>query len=107
MTGKSKGHIGRIISVVPSKNVAYVEGAGIVSRHTKPNSQNPDGGIIKKESPISISNLMMVDGKGNHSKVGVKFDEKTGKRQRFFKTTGEIVKWKHIHLDLKTNTRAR
>ena len=92
MTGKSKGHIGRIISVVPSKNIAYVEGAGIVSRHTKPNSQNPDGGIIKKESPISISNLMMVDGKGNHSKVGVKFDEKTGKRQRFFKTTGEIVK---------------
>ena len=84
--------IGRIISVVPNKNVAYVEGAGIVSRHTKPNSQNPDGGIIKKESPISISNLMMVDGKGNHSKVGVRFDEKTGKRQRFFKTTGEIVK---------------
>ena len=92
ITGKSKGHIGRVISVVPKKNVAYVEGAGIVSRHTKPNSQNPDGGIIKKESPISISNLMMVDGKGNHSKVGVKFDEKTGKRQRFFKTTGEIVK---------------
>lgn len=92
MTGKSKGHIGRIISVVPNKNVAYVEGAGIVSRHTKPNSQNPDGGIIKKESPICISNLMLVDGKGNHSKVGVKFDEKTGKRQRFFKTTGEIVK---------------
>ena len=92
MTGKSKGHIGRIISVVPNKNVAYVEGAGIVSRHTKPNSPNPDGGIIKKESPISISNLMMVDGKGNHSKVGVRFDEKTGKRQRFFKTTGEIVK---------------
>ena len=107
MTGKSKGHIGRVISVVPNKNVAYVEGAGIVSRHTKPNSQNPDGGIIKKESPISISNLMLVDGKGNHSKVGVKFDEKTGKRQRFFKTTGEIVKWKHIHLDLKTNTIAR
>ena len=92
MTGKSKGHVGRVIAMVPNKGVAFVEGASIVSRHTKPNAQHPDGGIIKKESPIHLSNLMLVDGKGNPSKVGVRFDEKTGKKNRFFKTTGEILK---------------
>ena len=92
MTGKSKGHVGRVISMVPNKGIAFVEGASIVSRHTKPNAQHPDGGIIKKESPLHLSNLMLVDGKGNPSKVGVKFDKKTRKKNRFFKTTGEILK---------------
>ena len=92
ITGKSKGHIGRIIDVNPNKWVALVEGASIVSRHTKPNSSNPEGGIIKKESPINLSNLMLVDSKGNASRVGVKFDKKTGKKNRYFKKTGEIIK---------------
>jgi len=92
MCGKSKGHVGRIISMMPSKGVAYVEGAAIVSRHTKPNAQHQEGGIIKKESPIHLSNLMLVDTKGNHSRLGVKFDEKTGKKHRYFKKTGQIVK---------------
>ena len=92
MTGKSKGHVGRVIAMVPNKGVAFVEGASIVSRHTKPNAQHPDGGIIKKESPIHLSNLMLVDGKGNASKVGVKIDKKTGKKSKYFKTTGEIIK---------------
>mgnify|MGYP002882853030 CR=1 FL=1 len=99
IAGKSKGHVGRIISVIPSKSVAYVEGAQIVSRHTKPSSQHPEGGIIKKESSIHLSNLMLVDSKGNASRVGVKFDKKTGKKNRFLKKTGEIVKWKNIYLD--------
>ena len=92
ITGKSKGHVGRIISVFPQKGVALVEGANIVSRHTKPNSESPDGGIIKKEAPIHLSNLMLVDSKGNASKIGVKIDQKTGKKNRYFKKTGEIVK---------------
>ena len=91
-TGKSKGHIGRIISMDPSKSVAFVEGANMVSRHTKPNSQHPDGGIIKKESAINLSNLMLVDSKGNASKIGVKFDKKTGKKNRYFKKSGEVIK---------------
>tara|TARA_Y100000994_G_scaffold243916_1_gene242939 strand:+ start:329 stop:565 length:237 start_codon:yes stop_codon:yes gene_type:complete len=78
--------------MMPSKGVAYVEGAAIVSRHTKPNAQHQEGGIIKKESPIHLSNLMLVDTKGNHSRLGVKFDEKTGKKHRYFKKTGQIVK---------------
>ena len=92
MCGKSKGHIGRIIAMIPAKSVAYVEGAAIVSRHTKPNAQHQEGGIIKKESPIHLSNLMLVDTKGNPSRVGIKFDEKTGKKHRYFKKTGQIVK---------------
>ena len=92
MTGKSKGHIGRIISMQPAKGVAFVEGANIVSRHTKPNSQYPDGGIIKKESSIHLSNLMLVDSKGDASRLGVKIDKKSGKKNRYFKKSGEIVK---------------
>lgn len=92
MTGKSKGHVGRIISMVPNKGVAFVEGANMVSRHTKPNSQHPDGGIVKKESPINLSNLMLVDSKGNPSKIGIKIDKKSGKKNRYFKKSGEIVK---------------
>ena len=92
MTGKSKGHIGRIISMQPAKGVAFVEGANMVSRHTKPNSQYPDGGIIKKESSIHLSNLMLVDTQGNVSRLGVKIDKKSGKKNRYFKKSGEIVK---------------
>ena len=92
INGKSKGHIGRIISMLPNKGVALVEGANIVSRHTKPNAESPDGGIIKKEAPINLSNLMMVDTKGKASKIGIKINKKTGKKSRYFKKTGEIIK---------------
>tara|TARA_B100000902_G_scaffold380336_1_gene415616 strand:+ start:614 stop:934 length:321 start_codon:yes stop_codon:yes gene_type:complete len=92
ISGKSKGHVGRVISMIIDKNRAFVEGANMVSRHTKPNAKNQEGGIIKKESSIHISNLMLVDSKGNPSKVGVKFDTKTGQKQRYFKKTGELLK---------------
>ena len=78
--------------VFPDKSVALIEGANMVSRHTKPNSENPDGGIIKKEAPINLSNLMLVDSKGKASRTGIKIDKKTGKKNRYFKKTGEIVK---------------
>ena len=90
--GKSKGHVGRIIAMIPNKGVALVEGAAIVSRHTKPNAQHQEGGIVKKESPIHLSNLMLVDSKGNSSRTGFKLDEKTGKKHRYFKKTGQILK---------------
>ncbi len=92
IVGKSKGHVGRIIAMFPSKGVALVEGASMVSRHTKPNSESPEGGIIKKESPINFSNLMLVDSKGKASRVGMKIDKKTGKKNRYFKKSGEVVK---------------
>ena len=70
-----------------------VEGVNMVSRHTKPNAANPQGGILKQESSINISNLMLVDPKsGKPSKVGRKIDEKTGKLVRFAKKSGEVIK---------------
>ena len=65
----------------------------MVSKHTKPNVANPQGGIVKQESPIHISNLKLVDpSSGNATRVGRKRDEKTGKIVRFSKTTKEVIK---------------
>ena len=92
ISGKEKGKKGRIVSIDKKKYGALVEGLNLVSKRTKPNSENPKGGIIQKESRIHISNLLLVDGKGKPSKIGVRIDKKTGKKERFFKTTGSIIK---------------
>ena len=62
-TGNSKGSRGKVIRVYPKLNRALVEGVNMVSKHTKPNAENPQGGIIKKEATIHISNLVLVDPK--------------------------------------------
>jgi len=92
MTGRDKGKKGRIISINRVKYTAIVEGVNLVSKHTKPNQDNPKGGVIKKEASINISNLLLVDSKGKPSKIGKKINKKTGKKERFFKTTGDLVK---------------
>ena len=93
IAGTSKGKEGKIIKVIPSTNRAIVEGVNMVSKHTKPNAANPQGGILKQESSIAISNLMLVDPKsGNPTRVGRKIDEKTGKLVRFAKKSGEVIK---------------
>ena len=93
LTGTSKGKEGKIIKVIPSTNRAIVEGLNMISKHTKPNAANPQGGILKQEASIDISNLMLVDPKsGNPSRVGRKRDEKTGKLVRFAKKSGEVIK---------------
>ena len=72
-TGNSKGSKGKVIRVYPKLNRALVEGVNMVSKHTKPNAENPQGGIIKKEATIHISNLMLVDPKtGEPTKIGRK-----------------------------------
>ena len=92
-TGNSKGVKGKVIKVFPKENKAVVEGVNLVSKHTKPNAANPQGGIIKQEAKIHISNLMLIDPKsGNPTKVGRKRDEKTGKLVRVVKKTGEVIK---------------
>ena len=92
-TGNSKGIKGKVIKVFPKENRAMVEGVNLVSKHTKPNAANPQGGIIKQESKIHISNLMLVDPKsGNPTKVGRRRDGKTGKLVRIAKKTGEVIK---------------
>jgi len=93
LAGTSKGKEGKIIKVIPSSNRAIVEGVNMVSKHTKPNAANPQGGILKQEASIDISNLMLVDPKsGTPTRVGRKRDEKTGKLVRFAKKSGEVIK---------------
>ncbi len=92
-TGNSKGVKGKVIKVYPSKNRAMVEGANMISKHTKPNAASPQGGIVKQEASIHISNLVLVDpSTGEATKIGRKVDEKTGKIVRYSKNSGEVIK---------------
>jgi large subunit ribosomal protein L24 len=92
-TGNSKGVKGKVIKVYPKENKAMVEGANLISKHTKPNAANPQGGIVKQEAKIHISNLILIDPKsGESTRVGRRRDEKTGKLVRISKKTGEVIK---------------
>ena len=91
VSGNYKGKSGRVLEIIRNDNKAIVEGINIISRHTKPNQKNPDGGIIKKEAPIFISKLMLVDPKtSTPTRVGRKLNDK-GKLVRFAKKTGEVI----------------
>ena len=90
--GDSRGQQGKILFVMPEKNRAIVEGINLASKHTKANQQNTQGGIVKKELTIHLSNLMLVDpASGNPTRVGRKLNDKE-KLQRFSKKTGEFIK---------------
>jgi large subunit ribosomal protein L24 len=92
-TGNSKGVKGKVVKVLPKENRAMVEGANLVSKHTKPNAASPQGGIVKQEATIHISNLVMVDPKsGEATKVGRKIDKKSGKIVRYSKNSGDVIK---------------
>ena len=92
IAGDSKGSQGKVLEVNAVTNRAVVEGANMVSKHTKPNAANPNGGIIKQAAPIHISNLMLVDPKsGKPTRVGRKRND-AGKLVRIAKTTGEEIK---------------
>ncbi|MBI1222928.1 MAG: 50S ribosomal protein L24 [Bacteroidetes bacterium] len=90
IAGEFKGKEGRVLSVSPKENRAKVEGLNLVKRHTKPNAQNPNGGIIEKEAPIHVSNLMLVDGKGNPTRI--KRERVEGEMSRVSKKSGEVIK---------------
>ncbi len=92
IAGDSKGQQGKVLSVLKEKNRAIVEGVNLVSKHTKPNAANPNGGIIKKEAALHISNLMLVDPKsGKATRVGRKVNA-DGKIVRVAKISGEEIK---------------
>ena len=92
IAGDSKGKQGKVLEVLLKDNKAVVEGANMVSRHTKPNAANPNGGIIKKEAPIHVSNLMVVDPKsGKPTRVGRQKNAE-GKSVRIAKKSGEEIK---------------
>jgi large subunit ribosomal protein L24 len=91
IAGDDKGKTGRILSVDREKQRAIVEELNKVSRHVKPSAQNPNGGIITKEAPIHISNLMLVNPATNEpTKIGRRRND-NGKLQRFSKKTGEFI----------------
>lgn len=92
IAGDSKGQQGKVLVVEKAKEMAIVEGVNLVSKHTKPNTKNPQGGIIKKEAPVHISNLMVIDGTGKPSRVSRKVDPKSKKLVRYSKKTGEVIK---------------
>ena len=91
-TGEYKGQKGRVLEVNRKSNRAIVEGVNMISKHTKPNAQYPDGGIIKKEAPIHISNLMLTDpSSGDPTRVGRRRND-NGKLVRYSKNSGEEIK---------------
>ncbi|MBR3698393.1 MAG: 50S ribosomal protein L24 [Bacteroidales bacterium] len=92
LSGNDKGKRGKVMSVDRKSQRAIVEGVRMMSKHTRPNAEHPQGGIIKQEAPIHISNLMVIDTDGNPTRVRRKIDERTGKLVRVSKKNGQIIK---------------
>ena len=91
ITGKEKGKIGTVLKVIPRKDRAVVEKLNMVKRHTRAGGKSAQGGIIERESPIHVSNLMLVCGKcAEPARVGKKVLE-DGSKVRFCKKCGEIM----------------
>jgi large subunit ribosomal protein L24 len=91
-SGEYKGQKGRILTIDRAKSRAIVEGVNIVSKHTKPNAQSPQGGITKQEAPVHISNLNLVDpSTGDATRIGRKLNDKN-KLVRYAKKSGEEIK---------------
>ena len=91
IAGEDKGAVAKVLKMYPEKNRAIVEGVNMVKKHTKPNAKNTQGGIVEKEAPIHISNLMLVEN-NVPTRTGRKIDEKTGKFVRYSKKSGEVIK---------------
>lgn len=91
ITGKDKGKKGRVIAAYPRENRVLVEGVNMVKRHTRPNPANPQGGIIEKEAPIHVSNVMHIDPKsGKPTRIGYKILD-NGKKVRIAKKSGQEI----------------
>lgn len=90
--GESKGRTGKVLKVFVEKHRAIVEGLNMVSKSQKPSAKNPQGGIVKQEAPIHISNLNVVDPKtGKPTRIGRKLNA-DGKLVRYAKKSGEEIK---------------
>ena len=91
-TGNDRGKTGRVLQVFPDKNRAVVEGINIITKATKPTAKYPQGGLIKMEAPIHISNLNLIDPKsGKPTRIGTRKNDK-GRKIRISKRSGEEIK---------------
>lgn len=88
IAGKDKDKEGKVISVNPKKGAVLVEGANMVTKHTKPSMANQQGGIVEKEAWLDISNVMLVH-EGKATRVGFKMEG--DKKVRFAKATGKVI----------------
>ncbi|GEN34799.1 50S ribosomal protein L24 [Aneurinibacillus danicus] len=90
ISGKDKGKKGRILAAYPKTGRVLVEGVNMVKKHTRPNANNPQGGIVTQEAPIHASNVMIVDPKtGEPTRIGSKVVD--GKKVRIAKKSGEVL----------------
>ena len=88
ITGKDKDKEGKVLSVDAKNNRVVVEGINMITKHEKPSMSNQQGGIVNKEAPIDISNVMYVH-KGKATRIGYKTEN--GKKVRVAKSTGEVI----------------
>jgi large subunit ribosomal protein L24 len=89
IAGDHKGTEGKILKLFADKGKAIVEGVNVVKRHTKPNAQNPQGGIVEKEAPIHISNLSLLTTDGDTTRVG--FQMNGDAKERISRKTKEVI----------------
>ncbi|WP_300925033.1 MULTISPECIES: 50S ribosomal protein L24 [Muribaculaceae] len=91
LAGEDRGKEGRVLKVLVQKQKAIVEGVNMVTKATKPNAQHPQGGLIKMEAPIAISNIALIDPKsGKPTRIGIR--RENGKVIRISKKSGEEIK---------------
>jgi len=91
LTGKYRGKTGKVLKVFPKEDRVVVEGVNIIKRHTKPSQKNAQGGIVEKEAPINVSNVILMDPKTNEpTRVGYKSLE-DGTKVRVSKKSGEML----------------
>ncbi|WP_034924428.1 50S ribosomal protein L24 [Gillisia sp. CAL575] len=89
IAGDHKGQEGKVQKILRDKNKAIVEGVNMVSKHEKPSASNPQGGIVKKEAAIHLSNLSLIDKKGDTTRIGYRMED--GKKVRFSKKSNEVI----------------
>lgn len=89
IAGDHKGSEGKVLTVFIDKNKAIVEGVNMIKKHMKPNAQSPQGGIVEKEAAIQISNLSLLNSKGETTRVGYKMED--GKKVRYAKKSNEVI----------------
>jgi len=90
IAGDHKGTEGKIVRVLRDKNKAIIEGVNMVSKHEKPSAKNPQGGIVKKEAPVHLSNLALIDSKSGET-TRVRYEERDGVKVRVAKKSNEVI----------------